>query len=81
MATLKTQKVYGDLGSQEHAQLQDSYNKLLEVLGDLITGIKGSADHAALVVVATTAETAMEATVKKLESVPNVPLSHAPAAQ
>jgi len=81
MASLKTQKVYGDLGSQEHAQLQASYNELLDVLGDLITGIKGSADHAALVVVATTAETAMEANVKKLESIPNIPLQSAPAAQ
>lgn len=75
MATLKTQKVHGDLGSQEVAQLQSSYNELLDVLGDLITGLKTAADVAAVNTLATTAETAMEANVKKLESVPNIPLS------
>lgn len=81
MATIKTQKVVGDLGSQEHAQLVDSYNKLVDVVGDLITALKGAADVAAINTAGTTAETAIEANVKKLEQVPNIPLSPAPAAE
>lgn len=81
MADLLTQKVHGDLGSQEHAQLVASYNELLDVLGDLITGLKTAADTAAINTLATTAETAMEANVKKLQSLPNVPLGPAIAAQ
>lgn len=81
MATIKTQKVIGDLGSQEHAQLVDSYNKLVDVVGDLITALKGAADVAAINTAGTTAETAIEANVKKLEQVPNIPLSPAPAAE
>ncbi|HUW48265.1 MAG TPA: hypothetical protein VMW36_05945 [Patescibacteria group bacterium] len=73
MATLSTQRVIKDLGSEEVAQLITNYNALLGVLGDLITGIKGSADHAAVVVVATAAETALEANVKTLTTEPNIP--------
>ena len=75
MADLQTQRIVGDLGSQEHAHLQASYNGLLDVLSDLITGLKTAADVPAVQALATTAEAAMEANVKKLESVPDLPLS------
>lgn len=77
MANFTTQTVVGDLGSQEHAQLVSSYNALLDVLGDLITGLKSAAVVGDIVTLATTAETALEANVKKLQQSPNVPLSPA----
>ena len=75
MASLTTQKVQGDLGSQEVAQLISSYNALLDVVGDLVTALKGAADVAAINTAGTTAETNIEANVKKLQSEPNIPLA------
>lgn len=75
MATLKTLPVVGDSGSQELAQLLSSYNQLLDILGTLITGMKTVADEAALHVLATTAETAMEANVLKIVPTYQVPLA------
>jgi hypothetical protein len=80
MATYQTQKVVGDLGSQEHAQLVNSYNELLDALGTLITGLKTAADVAAIQALATAAETSLEANVKKLQQSPNLPLSPADSA-
>jgi hypothetical protein len=79
MATIKTQKITGDLGSQEVAQLITSYNALLDVLGDLITGLKTVADEAATHTLATTAETALEANVYKVVEERSRPLGKAPA--
>ena len=78
MANLKTQQVVGDLGSQEHAQLVASYNALLDVVGDLVTALKSATDSN-VSTPATTAETAMEAGVKKLQQGPEVPLAPAMA--
>lgn len=76
MASLVTQQVVGDLGSQEHAQLVANYNALLDVLGDLITALKSATDGN-VSTPATTAETALEANVRKLQQSPDVPLSPA----
>lgn len=75
MASLTTQKVQGDLGSQEVAQLLASYNALLDVVGDLVTALKGAADVAAVNTAGTAAETAIEANVKKIQSDPAIPLA------
>lgn len=80
MASILTQKVTGDLGSQEVAQLVSNYNALLDVVGDLVTALKGAADVAAVNTAGTAAETALESTVNKLQAVPNVPLAPAAAA-
>lgn len=74
MANYTTQSVIGDLGSQEYAQLVNSYNELCDVLGDLITGLKTAAAVGDINTLATTAETALDANVKKFQQVPNVPL-------
>jgi hypothetical protein len=67
MATLKTQPVLGDLGSQEVYQLMHSYNHLLDVLGTMITAMKTTAGFVGdLQTIATTAETALQANVFKL---------------
>jgi hypothetical protein len=77
MATLKTQKVHGDLGSQEVAQLIASHNALLDAMGDLVTALKAAAAIGDVVTAATNAELAMETYTKKIQSVPNIPLSPA----
>jgi len=75
MASIKTLPVVSDLGSQEVAQLVNNYNHLLDVLGDMITSMKATAGFVAdLQTIATTAETALEATVYKIAQSPNVPL-------
>ena len=73
MANYENQNVIGDLGSEEAAVLISSYHNLLDVMGDLITALKGAADTAAINVLATTAETALEANVRKVVSQPPVP--------
>jgi len=81
MATFKTQKVVGDLGSQEVAQLISNYNHLLDVVGDLVTALKSAAGFVGdLQTKATTAETALQNTVCKLEVNPQIPLAPAPTA-
>jgi hypothetical protein len=75
MATLKTQPVVGDLGSQQLAHLAYSYGKLLDVLGTLITGLKTAADVPAVNALAVTAEASLEADAYKVTSEPNVPMS------
>jgi len=75
MATIKTLPVTGDLGSQEVAQLIHSYNHLLDVVGDLITGLKTVADEAATHALATTAETALQTNVFKVQEVKQIPLA------
>lgn len=73
MATIKTQPVLGDLGSHEVQLLQTSYDHLLDVLGDLITGLKTAANIGAVNVLATTAETALQGNVFKIQSKPQIP--------
>jgi len=73
MATLATQRIVKDLGSEEVAQLITNYNALISLLGTYFTGVKGAADLAAVKVLATAAETAMEANVHTLATSPNIP--------
>jgi len=73
MANIKTQRVHGDLGSQQLAQLQNSYNNLVDILGTLITGLK-TAVIGDVNTLATAAEAAMEANVPKLLATPRTPL-------
>jgi hypothetical protein len=80
MASFKTQKVPGDVGSQQVAQLIHSYNHLLDILGTLITGLKTAANIGAQQTLATTAEASLELLVHKQEQIPNIPLSPAPPA-
>lgn len=75
MANILYQPVVSDLGSKEFAQLANSYNELLDVLGDLITGLKTAADTAAINTLATTAEAALVANVVKLKQQPNIPIT------
>lgn len=79
MANIQFQRVVGDSGSAELAQLRTSYNALLDVVGDLITGLKTVADEAATHTLATDAETALEANVYKVISTPRIPLAPAMA--
>lgn len=74
MANIKIKRVPGDLGSQQVAQLQASYNSLVDALGTLITGLKTAADAAAINALAVTAEAALEANVTKLYATPRTPL-------
>jgi anti-sigma regulatory factor (Ser/Thr protein kinase) len=74
MATIKTQPVVGDSGSQEMAQLVRSYNNLLDVVGDLITGLKTVVDEAATNTLAATAETALQTNVFKILEQPPIAL-------
>lgn len=73
MATIQTRPVIADTGSEEVAQLRRSYSQLLDVLGDLITGLKSAADVPAINALATTAETALQDNVVKVGSEPNAP--------
>jgi hypothetical protein len=73
MASIKIQRVVGDSGSQEFVQLLGSYNALLDVLGTLITGLKTTADEAATNALATTAETALQNTVYKVQGTYDIP--------
>ena len=75
MATIKTLPVVADLGSQEVSQLIHSYNHLLDVLGDLITGLKIVADEAATHALATIAETALQTNVFKIQEQPDLTLN------
>lgn len=75
MATIKTLPVIADLGSQEVAQLVHSYNHLLDVLGDLITGLTTVADEAATHALALLAETALQDNVFKIQEKPDSPLN------
>lgn len=74
MASIKTQPVLGDVGSQQIEQLIHSYNHLLDVLGDLITGLKTAADVTAQKALAVTAEAALVANVFKQQTKPAAPL-------
>lgn len=73
MANFYTLPVIRDTGSEEVSQIVTNYNNLLTVLGDLITALKTAADTAAINALATTAETALVASVKKLTPQPNIP--------
>jgi methyl-accepting chemotaxis protein len=76
MANVKTLPVIGDTGSQDVAQLVKNFNALVDVLGTMITSMKSSAGFVAdLQTIATTAETALVATVDKLKLQPNTPLA------
>ena len=78
---LKTQKVVGDTGSQEGAQLLHSYNQLLDTLYTLIDGLSTAVDITAVNTLATTALATVEASVYKVVTDRNIPLSPAmPAA-
>ena len=77
MATYQTQPIVSDLGSQEFAQLLASYNELLDAFGDFVTTLKSASVIGDVVAAATTAETALEANVKKLQQNPNIPLAPA----
>jgi len=77
MATIKTQPVHADLGSQELAQLRTNYNNLVQVFGDLVTTIKSATLVADIVAAVTTAETALQNTVAKIGAQPNIPLGKA----
>jgi hypothetical protein len=73
MAAIKTQPVLGDLGSHEVQLLLTSYNNLLTALGDLITGLKTAANIGAVNILATTAETSLQANVYKVQTKPQIP--------
>jgi hypothetical protein len=75
--SVKTQKVVGDLGSQEVAQLINSYNKLLDILDTLIVGMSTAADTAAVNALSVTAVASL-ATVYKIQPEPAIALSPAP---
>jgi hypothetical protein len=75
MATIKTRPVIGDNGSQELAQLRKSYNALVQVVGDLITSLKGSTDVPSIVVIVTAAELVIQSTVEKIGTQPNLGLN------
>lgn len=76
MATFTKRPVIGDTGSQELAQLRKNYNALLDVLGDLITGLKTVTTLPGDInTLATTVETALQATVEKIISQKDLPLN------
>lgn len=81
MASIKTQPVLGDIGSQEVAQLLHSYNHLLDAVGDLITGLRTAANIGAQQTLATAAETALQNNVYKIQSKPPIPLARKFAAK
>jgi hypothetical protein len=81
MASLKTQPVLADSGSQEVATLVLSYNHLLDTLGTLITGLKTAADVSAIQTLATAAETSMVASAYKIQLEPRIPASRKFAAK
>lgn len=74
---LKTQKVIGDTGSQEGAQLLHSYNQLLDVLYTLIDGLSTAIDITAVNTLAVTALASVEESVYKVVTDKNIPLSPA----
>jgi len=74
---LKTQKIVGDVGSQEMAQLIRSHNLLLDAMYALVTGLITAADITAVHALATTAEAAMASGVYKILPKANIPLSPA----
>ena len=74
---IKTQKVVGDLGSQEVAQLVNSYNKLLDILDTLIVGLVTAGNIGAVNTLATTAVASL-VTVYKIQPEPAIALSPAP---
>lgn len=73
MANLNTQGVVGDTGSEEVATLRRNYNELCDVVGDLVTALKGVAAIGDVATAGTNAETAMEANVSKVGQEPDVP--------
>ena len=76
MATVNTQVVVGDTGSQEVARLISNFNALVTVLNTMITSMKTTAGFVAdLQTIATTAETSLVANVTLLEQKPNIKLS------
>lgn len=74
---LKTQRVVGDVGSQELAQLLHSYNHLLDALDTLISGLSTAADITAVNTLATTALASVEANAYKVVATKDIPLSPA----